>query len=127
MEGNFLIGETTTIIITIIMMEMFFCRLLRLRILLIFQTKQDSDRFQTLEVFLNDNVNNFPPPPPPPPPLPPFQSFFQPPPLPRAPDVTFRRKNDAATYTTQMMSGDRLIGELERVIEKGKTKGKPNA
>ena len=40
------------------------------------RTKQGSDLFQILEVFLNDIVNNFPPPPPPPPPLPPFQNFF---------------------------------------------------
>ena len=33
------------------------------------------------------------------------------------PYVTVRRKNDAATSTTQMMSGDCLLGELERVIK----------
>ena len=57
MERNFLIGETTTttttiiIIIIIIMMEIFFCRLIHLRLILIFQTKQGSDHFQKLEVF----------------------------------------------------------------------------
>ena len=70
--------------------------------------------------LLNDNFNNFRPPPPPPPPLPPFQTFFQPPPLQRAPDVIVRRKNDTATNTTQTMSGDRLLGGLKRVIEKEK-------
>ena len=75
-----------------------------------------------IESFLNNNVNNFPPPPPPSPPLTPFQNFFQPPPLQRAPDATARRKNDAATNTTQTMSSDCLIGELERVIEKEKPK-----
>ena len=43
--------------------------------------------------------------------------------LQRAPDVTVKTKNDAATNTTQTMSSDRLIGELEQVIEKEK----PNA
>ena len=43
----------------------------------------------------------------------------------RAPDVTARRKNDAAANTTQTMSGEHLIGELEKVIEKKKKKEKP--
>ena len=42
-------GDNTEIII--IMVEMFFCCLLHLCLVLIFQTKQGSDRFQTLEVF----------------------------------------------------------------------------
>ena len=72
--------------------------------------------------FLNDNVKSFPPPPPPPLSLPPFQNLLEPLLLQRAPDVTVRRKNDAATNTTQTMSSDRLIGELEQVIEKEKPK-----
>ena len=40
----------------------------------------------------------------------------------RAPDATARKKNDSATNTTQTMSSDRLIGELERAIEKEKPK-----
>ena len=35
----------------------------------------------------------------------------------------FKRKNDVVTKTTQTLSGDRLIGELERVIDKEKPKG----
>ena len=52
MAGNFLIGEmTTTIIMTIIIVEMFFCRLLHLHLVLIFQTRQGSLHFQTFEVL----------------------------------------------------------------------------
>ena len=57
-------------------------------------------------------LNNFPHPTPPPPLLPPFVT----------PDITARRKNDSVTNTTQTMSGDRLIGQLEQGIEKEKTK-----
>ena len=38
----------------------------------------------------------------------------------RASDVTARGKNDAAANTTQTMSDEHLIGELEKVIEKKK-------
>ena len=75
-----------------------------------------------IESSLNDNINSFPPHPPPPPPLPPFQKFFQPRPFQRVPDVTVGGKNNAATNTTQTMSGNRLIDELERVIERKETK-----
>ena len=37
-------------------------------------------------------------------------------------DATVRRINDVATNTTQTMSGNRIIGELERAIEKKKQK-----
>ena len=52
----------------------------------------------------------------------PSQQFFQPPLLPQPGNLTFQRKNDVATNTTQTLSGDRLIGELERVIEREKPK-----
>ena len=100
----------------------------------------------------DNNNNNFiprlPPPPPPPPGFPrqnfppalpqppnlsdffldnyilppPSQQFFQPPLLPQPGNLTFQSKNDVATNTTQTLSGDRLTGELERVIEKEKPK-----
>ena len=53
--------------------------------------------------------NHIPPPPPIPPPL-----------LPQPRNLTF--KNDIKTNTTQTFSGDCLIEELERVIEKEKPK-----
>ena len=63
--------------------------------------------------------------------LPPIQHFFQPPPVQpptlqqaqffRAPPLQRpKNTNTAATNTTQTFSGDHLIGELERVIEKEK-------
>ena len=78
-----------------------------------------------------ENNKYFLPPPPLPPPLPPIQHFFQPPPVqpPKLQQAQFFRPpplqrakntNTAATNTTQKFSGDRLIGELERVIEKEK-------
>ena len=54
-------------------------------------------------------------------PPPPSQQFFQPPLPPKPRNLTFQRKNDVATNTTETFSGDRLIGELKKVIEKKNT------
>ena len=76
--------------------------------------------------FLNKNIDIFnfsPSPSPPSPPLRPIQQFYQSQSPSQPPQVlTFKRKNDAATNTTQTLSSDRLIGELERVIEKEQPK-----
>ena len=58
-------------------------------------------------------------------PPPPSQQFFQTPLPPKPRNLTFQRKNDVATNTTETFSGDRLIGELKKVIEK-KTHTKQN-
>ena len=112
----------TTIIITVIMVEMFFLPPPPSPPRFDFPDETGQRPLPNIESSLNDNVNYFPPPPPPLPPLPPFQLFLQPPLLQRAPGVTVRRKNDAATNTTQTMSGDCLTVELEQVIEKEKPK-----
>ena len=44
------------------------------------------------------------------------------PPLPPVPSLRLKRQSDVETNTTQTLSGDRLIGELGRVIEKQKPK-----
>ena len=49
-------------------------------------------------------------------------TIFQSPLLPQPGNSTFQRENDVATNTTQTLSGDSLIGEVERVIEKEKLK-----
>ena len=77
-------------------------------------------------IFYNKNIDIFnfsPSPSPPSPPLRPIQQFYQSQPPSQPPQIlTFKRKNDAATNTTQTFSSDRLIGELERVIEKEQPK-----
>ena len=45
-----------------------------------------------------------------------------PPLLPPAPSLRLKRQSDVGTNITQTLLGDRLIGELERVIEKEKPK-----
>ena len=76
---------------------------------------------------MDNNIDNFNFPSPPPsqlPPLQPIQEFCQPqPPSQPRQILMFKRKNDVVTKTTQTLSGDRLIGELERVIDKEKPKG----
>ena len=69
------------------------------------------------DFFLDNQAGNFsqqasyvPSPPPPPPPLPP------------APSLRLKRQSDVGTNATQTLSGDCLIGELERVIGKEKPK-----
>ena len=114
MEGYFLIRGITTIIITIITVEIFFLPPPSL-LCLGFPDKTGQRPFPNIASFLN--VKNFLHSPPPPPPLLPFQNFFPTTSTTKGARCNVRRETDAETNTAQTMSGDCPLGELERVIK----------
>ena len=118
MKKNEFFNRVITIIITIIIIGEGIFFGLNLHCLLDFYTPS----VPNIGDFLSKNIDYFNfslPPPPPPPPLWPIQQFYQLPPPSQSPQtLIFKGKNDPATNTTQTLSSDCLIGELERVIEK---------